>query len=77
MCSCSLRVTFRHDGRPEAQSLSLPGANWSFQPGNIDDHGVYGVVSADAGVLTPRANATAASDAHSRRRRTLMASPEK
>jgi hypothetical protein len=52
MCVCSLSVTVRQFERPAAQSLSLPGANWSFQPGSIDDHGVYSVMSAAAGAAS-------------------------
>src|SRR6266487_6833387 len=67
MCTISLSVTFRQDGRPAAQSLLLPGSYWSFQPGNIEDQGVYSVVSAAAGTAAVVSATAAASRAIPRR----------
>src|SRR3954470_16049696 len=46
----SLRVTCRQPGRPEVQMLPLAGSKWLSHPGSTDDHGVYSVPSAVAGV---------------------------
>src|SRR4051795_2786179 len=64
----SLRVTCRQPGWPEVQMFELPGSKWSSHPGRTEDHGVYSVPSALAGVQPTNAVRTTASRLAPRRR---------